>query len=221
MAPLFLGITLSHTHPEHCSDYTNSFLSGVSWPRESIIERTYIVYILFPGQELLFTKMSHYYSFLQMGMPPPTVTSSFSVKREVIWGKASVCGYQHIGMFCQNIFKLSLPNKILFFFSSFRKFLSNPRTMELCLMERPELCWNFKKCQSHHYLSPLFSVCQCFQLWQTWQWSGLYLQWHSVGRSWRCRVRKIREEKWARSLPAPFLYLPWPPLRQQRLMRSH
>lgn len=139
MAPLFLGITLSHTHPEHCSDYTNSFLSGVSWPRESIIERTYIVYILFPGQELLFTKISHYYIFLQIGMPPPTLTSSFSVKREVIWGKASVCGYQHIGMFCQNIFKLSLPNKILFFFQVSESFYLTPEQWN-CALWKDQSC---------------------------------------------------------------------------------
>lgn len=137
-------------------------LFDVSWLRESIIERSYNVYIIFPGQQLLLT---HFHttvvSFKHECLFPQW--QQLIVRREVVWGEASVCGYQHIGIFFQNVYKLSFQIR-LYFLSSFRKILSNPRTMELCLMERLKLCCNFKKMpesplseSSVQYLS-LFSI---------------------------------------------------------------
>ena len=141
-------------------------LFDASWLRESIIERSYVIYIIFPDQELFLTHCHRIEaSFKHECLFPQW--QQLIVKREVVWGEARVCGYQHIGIFFQNVYKLLFQIR-LYFLLSFRKILSNPRTMELCLMERLKLCCNLKKCQSHHYLGLLFSICHYFQFWQTW-----------------------------------------------------
>ena len=76
-----------------------------------------------PRLGIAFYLFSHHSSFFQMWMALSTVISSLSVKREVVWGEASGLGYQHTGMFFQNVFKLSLPNKTLFSFTFQKNFI--------------------------------------------------------------------------------------------------
>ena len=76
-----------------------------------------------------------------MDLSPVTVVSCED-RRSVRGGRA--CGHQHIGIFSGNVRKLSFQIRLCFLLSS-RKMLSNPGTMEVCLVEKLKLCCNLRK----------------------------------------------------------------------------